>query len=373
MAKKVAITGNSSWNVLNFRLGLIQRLMSEGYEVHIIAPEDEFTPELLDESGAIFHNLENFSRGKASYLRELQLIRELRRLYTENDIDIAINFAGKPAIYGNFAKRGLGMKSVMNITGLGYLFINRSLSNRILQNLYRWSSKLADIVVFQNSTDRQLFIDRQFVDSEKTRLVRGSGVNMDKFSSQPKSSSSEIRFLFSGRYLRDKGIVELFEAFRRLSDKYPNARLDLVGKVDSGQPTSLSEDEMQAYLSANPQITDHGYQPTVKPYIESADCCVLPSYREGLPMSLLEAMSMSRPIITTDTAGCNELVEDGKNGYLVPVEDSQSLFEAMEKFILLSDEERQKMGVYSRKMIEENFESNIITDNYLQIIKELDG
>ncbi len=373
MKTKVAITGNSSWNVLNFRLGLIKKLMSEGYEVHIIAPEDEYTSELLDETGAYFHDLENFSRGKASYFREFQLIRELRRLYKENDINLAINFAGKPAIYGNFAKRGLDIKTVMNITGLGYLFINRSLGNRLLQNLYRWSSKRADLVCFQNSTDRKLFIDRNFVEPDKTRLVRGSGVNMDKFSSQPKSSNGEIRFLFSGRYLRDKGIVEFFEAFGRLAEKYPNAKLDLVGKVDSGQPTSLTEQELQFYLEANDQITDHGYQPSVKPFIENADCCVLPSYREGLPMSLLEAMSMSRPIITTDTAGCNELVEEGKNGYLVPVEDSQGLYDAMEKFMQLSDSERQSMGAYSRSMIEQNFESNIITENFMEIINELDG
>ncbi len=368
----IAITANSTWNLLNFRKSLIQLLIEHGHTVFAIAPEDDAAGRLESETGVRFIPLNRLSRKGSNPYEDLKLIQEYRKMYSKNNIDIAIQYTIKPNIYGSIAGDLSGTQTISNLTGLGYVFLNKSIKNTIAKRLYRYALRKTSFACFHNATDAKLFKELGLVVPNKVKVINGSGVDTDYFQFREREPNSSFVFLFIGRLLYDKGIRELLEAYSRLRKENQKVELHILGDVDEGNPASLSREAFQAYCR-NLSITHHGMQADVKPYINQSDCVVLPSYREGLPKSLLEAMSMSRPIITVNSVGCEHLIDQDRNGLLADVKSSESLFEKMQIMLSFPDADRTSMGKHGRTLVLENYSAEIINNEYIKLISQLHG
>jgi glycosyltransferase involved in cell wall biosynthesis len=249
--------------------------------------------------------------------------------------------------------------------------LTKSSVNKVVIRLYRYAFSKADIVVFQNPDDLNLFVDLELVSMDKVKLIYGSGIDTEQF--QPISNvknSKRVDFLFVGRLLFDKGISELLNAAKELTEVNNDIQLHVVGDFDKNNPASIGEGWLQKFKKNN-NITFYGYQDNVKPYIEMSDVVILPSYREGLPRVMLEALSMEKPVITTDVPGCREVIDNEKNGFLVPVKSSTHIAEAMIKMASLSKNERNQMGKHGRVLALRKFSTEIVNSNYLILVNSL--
>jgi glycosyltransferase involved in cell wall biosynthesis len=368
----IAIVANTSWNIANFRLGLIKHLISIGHQVFVFAPVDASTDFIIASVDVEFIPLHNMSRKGTNPFVELKCIREIREKYIEYDISIAVLFTIKPNVYGSIASVRAKVKTIANVTGLGYVFINKSMVNSFISRLFKYGLSKARIVVFQNEIDRKLMIRKRMVEANKTKLILGSGINVDKFAMPIDCNlHKSFTFLYIGRLLYDKGVRELIAGFNKLSLIYPTVRLQLIGALDVGNPAGIAEDQLKNWLYVNKNISYLGLSNNLPEIIAPVHCVVLPSYREGLPKSLLEAMSMSKPIITTNAPGCSQLIENGKNGIICKARHEDSLFEAMRKMLELRDEDRAAMGQHGRLLAETVYNEQLIVRQYEQLISEV--
>lgn len=367
--KKIAITLNSLWNIYNFRLPLIADIVKSGYEILVIAPKDT-DDDKLKELGYEFIELKKLSRKGTNPFKDLALISELKQIYKANNVDLVLHFTIKPNIYGSIAANQLGIPSIAVVTGLGYTFLSTGISSKAAKLLYRYAFKRNNLTIFQNYDDQKLFIESGLVSKQKSDVVLGSGIDMQRFNNKNINYTRKNKILFVGRLLFDKGIRELLEGFQSTKDALPNVELNVVGDIDANNPSSLSNEDIQKYKSDN-RIIFHGFSKDVRPFIEDSDVVVLPSYREGLPRTMLEAIAMARPIITTDVPGCREVIDDKINGYMIPVQDSKSLGEAITSFYNLSEEEFQQMGQHGHNMANTKFSCDVINKEYLSIISNI--
>ena len=365
---KIAVFANADWNVFNYRQALIKALLQKGYEVVAMAPGNTYRKN-IENLGCSYVEVKNISRKGTNPIKDLQLIWELSRIYRSERIDLVLCFTIKPNIYGSFATLFSSTYAISTITGLGYSFLKGGVISSISNVLYKLAFKKSAGVVFQNSDDLKLFTDLRIVDKYKTKLIRGSGINIEYFNKSSKKVSDNFELLFVGRLLLDKGVVELLEAFSKVLISNSKLVLTFVGDIDLGNPASIGEDVIRKYESDSIRFV--GHQSNVKNYIEVSDTVVLPSYREGLPRVLLEAMSMSKPIIATNVAGCREVVRHNENGYLVEPQNPISLEKAIVKLVRLEEEEREKMGKIGRDMVEVYFSDEIVTTSFLDLIEEI--
>lgn len=290
-------------------------------------------------------------------------------LYRAHDIDLVMHFTIKPNIYGSIAAHRAGIPSIAVVTGLGFTFLSRGIASSMARRLYRYAFRRNQLTIFQNPDDRTLFIQLKLVSEERSAVVLGSGIDTDFYAPISPVPMAPV-FVFIGRLLHDKGIRELLEGFSRYSEKYPEAKLIIVGEPDPHNPASVSDAELLRYRQQN-SINFAGYQPDIRPFIRQASAVVLPSYREGVPRTLLEALSMGRPVIATDVPGCREVVIPDKNGLMVPSHDASSLARAFEEFHLLDDATKQKMGQQSRKLAEDVFSTQVVNKAYLGWIERV--
>ena len=338
--KKVCFIANAGFTIVNFRSELIRTLVENGCEVTVVCPAEcklmvgrDLSAELVN-LGVKYIPVE-FSRSGVNPISEICLLVTLFIVLKKEKPDVVLNYTIKPTIYGSMAAKLSGAKYIAsNITGLGYVFTSKSLKSYFLSTIIKLQYKLAlscnNLVFFQNPDDESLFRSLSLVNHVRTKIINGSGVDTDKFI-RNNLHVIPYSFIFVGRLLRDKGVYEFMQAAELLNCKYPNAIFTLLGPTDNN-PNSLTEKDLNPYISAGivqylPSRTD------VRPVLEKHEIFVLPSYREGTPRSVLEAMSMSMPIITTDVPGCRETVVSGTNGFLVEVKNVNALADAMEKFI----------------------------------------
>ena len=368
----IAITANSAWNLYNFRKSLIKKLLEQKHEVITIAPLDDSVELLIQETGAKFIPINSLSRKGNNPFQDFKLIQEYKKIYKQHNIDIAIQYTIKPNIYGSIAGSISNTKTISNLTGLGFVFLKKSVANRIAKSLYKFALKRTNFACFHNATDARLFEELKLVSSSKIKVINGSGVDTEHFQGTPRVKNEKFTFLFIGRLLYDKGIVELLDAYKNIYNKNKNIALHILGDIDDGNPASLSIVDFENYRKET-KIVHHGMQMNVKEFINQSDCVVLPSYREGLPKSLLEAMSMSKPIITVDSVGCDHLIEDEKNGFKAKVKSSDSLQEYMEKMIALNETELRSMGQAGRSIVLAKYSSEIINNEYIKLISQLNG
>lgn len=364
---KIAVVLNTTWNIYNFRLGLIKKMLEQGHEVYAVAPKDEFV-DAVTATGCKHIVLKHLSRKGVNPVKDLRLCWELFQIYRKHQFDYILHYTIKPNIYGSIAAGLSRRRSIATVTGLGYTFMKEGLINKIVKKLYTFSFRFSTKVAFQNSDDLTLFTQQKLSAVSQSILIKGSGVNTQFFSPVPKVNSSEgLVFLFVGRLLYDKGVRELFEASKLLKQKVASAQVWVVGAIDKGNPSAISEQLVQAYVQQD-IIKYLGPSNDVRSIMRDADIVVLPSYREGLPRVMLESLSMAKPVITTDAPGCKETVVHQHNGWMVPVADTQKLATAMIAMASMSVETLESMGTAGRKMALKEFDEQVIIDQYLKII-----
>ncbi|HET8750298.1 MAG TPA: glycosyltransferase family 4 protein [Sphingomicrobium sp.] len=367
-ARTVVLAANSIWNITNFRGGLIRGLREAGYAPVAIAPHDKGGVKRLAELGVPFEPLA-FERSGLNPLADLVLQLRYRTILKRLSPVAFLGFTAKPNIYGTMAASSLGVPAIANVSGLGTAFMRRGALQRIVSCLYRIAFRRASTVFFHNPDDRRRFVERGIVRDGQARLLPGSGIDLDRFSPAPLPPGAPI-FLLIARLLSDKGIREYVAAARMLRPHLPDARFQLLGGIDGENRSSIARAELDSWCEKG-VIEYLGETSDVRPFIEKANAVVLPSYREGLPRSLLEGAAMGRPLIATDVPGCRELVEEGVNGFLCAARDPASLAPAMQRFATLSDERRATMGAESRRKVQEGFSENIVIRAYLDALGSL--
>ncbi|NNH86621.1 glycosyltransferase family 4 protein [Acinetobacter terrae] len=331
-------------SALNFRGKLLEAIQAKGYEIHVFAPDlTDFADELnqLQQLGYQVHEIP-MQRTGTNPLKDLNTLMEIYRLIRQIQPDVVLSYTIKPVIYGTLAAWLAKVpKRFALITGLGYAFQNvesgkRSIFQKLVHGLYAQALKHADKVFFQNPDDLKLFQDMHLLEANKPMVVvNGSGVNVQDFEVMPlplnEQSIVKASFLLIARFLGDKGVREYAEAARIIKAKYPETEFHLVGWIDDN-PSAISQAELDTWVNEK-TVNYWGKLSDVRPAISASSVYVLPSYREGTPRTVLEAMAMGRAVITTDAPGCRETVSNGVNGYLVGVKSVDDLVQSMQYFI----------------------------------------
>lgn len=366
----ICVIANSSWNIFNFRFSLIKELQCNNYNVIAVAPYDEYTSHIIN-SNIKFIELTKLNRKSRNPFLDIRLINEIKKIYIKYNIDISLLFTIKPVIYGSIASRNLKTKVVCTLTGLGYSFISKGITNFLVRKLYQYALRYADRVYFHNNDDLLLF-KKMNIPKEKLFIVNGSGIDSNFYKrSNPYCKSKPFKFYFIGRLLFDKGIREFLEAAEIVTNILGESiEFYIIGDIDPQNPSSLNRQDLIRWENT---INIHflGYQKNTKYFLSIANAVVLPSYREGLPKVLIESMSMEIPIITTNVPGCKETVIDNKNGILVNSKDVKSLVNAMIKMANIDESELKLMGKVSREIIMNKFDQKIINYVYLDCIDNI--
>ncbi|MCX9111803.1 glycosyltransferase family 4 protein [Aeromonas veronii] len=363
---KICFVANTAWSMFNFRRGLLLHLISCGYQLTIIAPNDDYTKRLED-IGCIVHDLPMSAKGVNPF-EDINLARLLYRYYRGLKPDFIIHYTIKPNIYGSLAARMASIPSLAITTGLGYTFVNDNFIAKIARQLYKMAFRYPKEVWFLNEDDRQAFLAYSLVSENKAKLLHGEGVDVSHFSPISASSNNNpTTFLLIARMLWDKGIGEYIEAARVIKSKYPKTHFQLLGACDVPNPSLISREQISIWESEG--IVEYlGTTDDVRTVIANVDCVVLPSYREGIPRTMLEAAAMAKPLIVSDAPGCKDVVINGKTGFLCKVKNRDSLAAAMELIINQSTQERVDMGVAGRNLALQKFDEQVVIKKYIDML-----
>jgi glycosyltransferase involved in cell wall biosynthesis len=365
----IAVSVNAAWNLVNFRQSLLTALLDAGFRVVAIAPPDGHESALAA-LGVEFEPIAINGRGM-SPTADLKLLRDYVRVLRRLRPRAYLGYTIKPNVYGGMACRLLGIPRIANIAGLGTAFLHRNALNLLVRRLYRVGLGHAERVFFQNSSDHAQFVGEGMVDRRATVVLPGSGIDLTRFTPQLTASADSVTFLLVARLLFAKGIAEYVEAAKALKKRHGHrVAFQILGIRDHspGGVDAATLDHWQAEgdVAVLDAISD------VRPVVSAADCVVLPSYYpEGTPRSLLEAAAMGKAIITTDTPGCRDVVDEGVNGFLCAPRDAVALEKTMERFIQMTPEARCAMGGASRTKAEREFDEAIVIGAYLDAIRAL--
>jgi glycosyltransferase involved in cell wall biosynthesis len=368
---RITLVCNTAWAIYTYRQGLIRELASLSVEVIVLAPRDR-TFELLTAMGCRCIELPVASKG-TNPRDDLRTLWALFRHYRSIRPDIVFHYTIKPNIYGSIAAKLAGVNSVAVTTGLGYVFIQHSRAAQVAKMLYRFAFRFPREVWFLNRDDKSAFIDQNLlVHPERARLLHGEGIDLEQFVVTPLPDTDHFNFVLIGRLLWDKGVGEYVEAARRLRKRYPQARFQLLGPVGVDNPSAITRAEVAAWEQEG-VIEYLGEAHDVRPFIAAANCVVLPSYREGVPRTLMEASAMGRPIVATDVPGCREVVAHGINGLLCEVRNANSLADRLAQMLDMDGEERRAMGERGRHKVMAEFDERVVINQYKDLIRNLTG
>lgn len=351
-----------------FRADMMKDFLAAGYNVVAVGqlPEEEWS-EKFASFGVKYRQLEA-ERNGTNPLNDIKTLKNIEKLLEEEKPDSLFCYQAKTVIYGSIAAHKRGITEIYPlIAGLGSVLIGEGLKNKILRILmtteYKAALKYANAVMFQNPDDMSFFVDGGLVKKEKCRMINGSGVDTRHF--VPTEFPGETAFLCISRLIRDKGVGEYLEASRIVHAKYPSVRCLLVGPFDTN-PSAVTPDELKEYTDDG-SVEYFGEQSDIIPFMSQCSVFVLPSYHEGTPKTVLEAMASGRAVITTDAPGCRETVSDGKNGVLVPIKNSLALAQAMESFIT-DPYKALPMGMAGRRIAEEKYDVKKVNISIMQIM-----
>lgn len=365
----VVVIGALPESLTNFRGDLIRTLVSAGHEVTAMAaPASAEQVEAIESLGANFRPFP-VQRSGLNPWRDVQTLLALRKAFRELDPDIVLAYTIKPIVWGGIALFGInGVKFFGMIEGVGYAFqpcgVKRRILTRLAVFLYGAALRKAQQVIFLNKDNESLFLQLGIVDQSQSVIVNGTGIDLDRFAAES-FPVGPVVFLTITRLLGEKGLREYAQAARLAKQRYPDAVFRLLGPADPS-PDGVPLQEVQEW-HAQGVVEYLGEAKDVRPFIAGCHVYVLPSYHEGMPRTVLEAMSMGRPILTTDVAGCRETVLPGENGYLVPKANAEALVERMVWFIEHRDQ-WQRMGEASRRMAEERFDVHRVNAEMLRIM-----
>jgi glycosyltransferase involved in cell wall biosynthesis len=369
---KVLLVANTDWYLYNFRLPLADYLLNLDYDVILVSPKGKYSLDMMQAG----YKWISWNVGRKSIVpwSEGGALVRLINIYRSEKPDLVHHFTVKPVLYGSIAARVAGVKGVINaITGLGYIFLRDEVKARLLQLFVRLCYPFIlnlknSAVIFENDTDRQYFISEGLVSVERTWLIEGVGVDTQFFSPIPEQPGLPIVVL-PARMLWDKGVGVLVDAARILKEKKSIARIALVGEPDSGNPASIDEQTIRGWVEDG-LVEWWGWRKDMREVYAHSHIVTLPSFGEGVPTVLLEAASTCRPIVTTDVAGCRDVVEHGVNGLLVPPNDDIALAEAL--LTLINDADlRERMGVAGRQIMLEKYSVTHVNTKTEKVYKSL--
>lgn len=363
----IVVSGNSSWNIVNFRVPLIRALEQAGFEPVVVAPVDPAAEQRMAGLG-VRRIIVEMERSGLNPIRDLRLLRRYLTIVAELRPAAYLGYTIKPNIYGALAARLCGVPAILNVSGLGTAFIRAGPLTAIVSALYRVALGSARVVFFQNQDDLATFVERRLVRADQARRVPGSGIDASQFAPVPLPSGA-TRFLLIARLLGDKGVREYVAAARLLKSEGAAASFLLLGPLDEANRTALRATELDSWV-AEGVLEYLGVADDVRPHIAAAHAVVLPSYREGLPRSLLEGAAMGRLLVATDVPGCRDVVVDGVNGFLCAPRDAQALASAMRKVIALSPEQRAAFGEAAQAKVQAEFSEKSVIDAYMRALDE---
>lgn len=357
-SKKILFLSNHFITLFFFRKELIKRLCERGHEVYIASPDDERFSFFTDMGCKLI--ITPMSRRGMNPVEDLKLIANYRRIIKDVDPDIIFSYTIKPNIYGTMASNALGYKQVCNVTGTGATFMKESMLAKLSRLLYKISMKKAYKVYFQNTGDRDYFIEHKMV-KDNYEMLPGSGVNLEQHQFCPLPEGEELRFIYIGRVMAVKGVDQYLEAAKAIRDKYPNTKFYVAGFIEEDVYKMLIEGYAEKGI-----IEYLGFRKDIDQWIEHCHCTVLPSLGgEGVPNVLLESAATGRVCIASDINGSRDVVEEGVTGYLFTPGDSDELIEKLERFIALSAEERSLMGLRGREKVAKEFDREIVIGKYI--------
>lgn len=369
-SRKVLLTANTTFAIYNFRYGLMKALEKQGYEIIVVAPRDTHSDDIKN-NGWKYIELKMDRRG-SNPLKDLKLIYDYYRILKREKPKVSLQFTIKPNIYGSIAASFLKVPVINNVTGLGDIFDSSGIKNKIVKNMYRLSFKFPKKVFFQNDDDLNTFLDNRLINVKKSGRLPGSGVDIEKFTIlNQKNENEKFKFLFLGRITENKGVRLIYEASKKLKEKYPNVEFQLLGKICKEEQMHISKEEMKIWEKET-NIKYLGTSKNVVNEIRECDCVLFPSYyREGVPRSLIESAAMGRAIITTDNVGCRDIVSDGYNGFLAKPRDLDSLIEKIEIILSLDKKELFRLGVNGRLKVEKEFDEKFVISKYMEEIRDI--
>lgn len=360
--KRVLFLVNHDVVIYNFRLELVERLLADGYEVFVSSPYGERIDELV-KMGCHFYEI-SMDRHGMNPISEIALLRKYNKQVNQIKPDVILGYTIKPNIYGALVTASKNILFLANITGLGTAVENAGIKQKIMLVLYKLAFRKVQKVFFQNTENMQFFIDHNIAVG-KHELLPGSGVNLARFSVKEYPEDEVIRFAFISRIMKEKGIDYYLETAENMKEKYSNVEFHICGFCEAEY-----EGKMNEYIQKGTVIY-HGMIRDISSFLEKVNCVVHPTYYpEGISNVLLEACASGRPIITTDRAGCREVVDDGVNGFMIPQKNGGKLTEAVERFLLLDNIEQKAMGLAGRKKVEQQFDRQIVVDAYMREIEK---
>lgn len=342
-----------------------------GWDVYCISPQDSYYLNLI-QMGCKHYPL-NFKSSSKNPFLDLILLFKFYTIYRSIRPNIAFHFTVKNNIYGTLASSVLGIPSVNNVSGLGTAFLSTSFSSYVVKFLYKISQPLAHKVFCQNIEDFNYLSKQNLVPKESLDLLPGSGVDLHRFNPQLRSkandSESSFTFLYAGRMLKDKGVLELVKAFSEINKANKKCKLILCGFSEADNNSAISKDELHS-ISKIPFIDYIGSTDKIEDVLARVDCVVLPSYREGMPKILLEAGAMGLPSLASDVPGCRNVIQNEVNGLLFKPKCVKSIKTALNVMLSMKNLERANMGLKAREIIEENFDEEIVINKFFDVLKD---
>lgn len=366
---KILISANSYWNLFNFRIEIIKELICLGYEIILLASFDQYKKEFRELNVSCI-DIKIDKKG-TNIFNEVILLYKYYKILSKLKPDIILSYTIKPNIYGAMISKLLGLPIISNVSGLGTVFLNKSIGYFFAKYLYAKILSFSSHVFFQNPHDKILITNINSKISNISSVIPGSGVCLTKFS--PKENHSHIsKIIFVGRLIKDKGILEFLDIVDSFSvEKNSRIKFYIAGELNVENSTAISENFFQNFLSEHDNLSYLGKVDDIKKIYSKMDLLVLPSYREGLSRSILEACSSGLPVVTSDVPGCSDIIIDGVNGYLCNPRDSISLKHAINKMLSLSKNELLNMSKKSREIVQNKFSIEIVLDNYINQIDKL--
>lgn len=349
---KILVAANFDLGLYKFRKELLKALLDNGHQVYIALPKGDLVPPLV-EMGCSFVEADIDRRGM-NPITDLKLIFSYRKILKQVKPDFVITYTIKPNIYMGFLCRVMKIPYVVNITGLGTAFQSKGAMRRVFVQLYKTACKKAHTVIFENCANMQLFKDYGIVTDRQCLLNNGAGVNLEEYPFTEYPDKEQVRFLFIGRVMREKGMDELYAAAKRIKKEYDNVFFDIVGPYEDDYKSVTEQ------LVEDGVIEYHGFQENVKPFIEKSHCFVLPSWHEGMANTNLECAAMGRPIITSNIHGCLEAVIENKSGFLTEPKNAEVLYSKLKQFIELPYDKKIEMGQAAHNHIANHFDKTRI-------------
>ena len=368
IVNKIIITANTSWNIFNFRLDLLNLLKKNEYDIFVISDNDKTTNKF--NNTVEFINIDLKKRNLNLFLFINNFIKIFINIYKIKP-SIILTYTFKSLILFNFVSIFFPkIRIINNFTGLGSLFLNNYYKYKIIRILIYLSLIRSNDLIFQNIYDYNIFKKKSFLKNKKFYLIPSSGINLKKYKyiGINNTKKEKLNFIMIARLIKDKGVIEYMDAAKEVKKIYPELKFILIGEYDHNNNEKIEKKVLEKNI-INKTIIYYPFQENIIDFIVKADCVILPSYREGTSKVLLESAAIGKPLIATDVPGCNNIVINYYNGFLCKKKSSISLKNKILEFIKLDIKQRKEMSINSRTIVENKFDSNIVNNEILSVIK----